>query len=311
MHRDVPTSALCIGEFNISAETWLTLPSVKAFLEGMEELHWVKDRDFVLDMRPIEHVAGMQNVVASLVARPVDVLLFLTCDAEFHIARRTTHRIPIVVGPCADDLVGKGVVASLAQPGGNITGISLLIPELSAQRLSLLKEVVPSLSRVTVLWNPDQRDFALDWQELRAAADAMAVTLHSLEVRIPAPTVESALAHVITREGADGLLGFPDRTHFQFPKHMAALAARTHLPGIYAHREVAEAGGLMSYGPNILQLFRRVATHVAKILSGTHPADLPIEQPTKFEFVINLKTAKALGLTIPPAVLARADEIIE
>ena len=160
----------------------------------------------------------MQNVVASLVARPVDVLLFLTCDAEFHIARRTTHRIPIVVGPCADDLVGKGVVASLARPGGNITGISLLIPELSAQRLSLLKEVVPSLSRVTVLWNPDQRDFALDWQELRAAAGAMAVTLHALEVRIPAPTVESALAHVITREGADGLLGFPDRTALPVPE---------------------------------------------------------------------------------------------
>jgi putative ABC transport system substrate-binding protein len=294
---------------NISAETWLTRRSVKAFLEGMEELHWVKDRDFVLDMRPIEHFDRMQNVVASLVAKPVDVLLFLTCDAEFHIARRTTHRIPIVVGPCADDLVGKGVVASLAQPGGNITGISLLIPKLSAQRLSLLKEVVPSLSRVTVLWNPDQRDFALDWQELRAAADTMAVTLHSLEVRIPA--VESALAHVITREGADGILGFPDRTHYQFPKQMASLAARTHLPGIYAHREVPEAGGLMSYGPNILQLFRRVATHVAKILSGSHPADLPIEQPTKFELVINLKTAKALGLTIPPSVLIRADEVIQ
>ena len=169
--------------YNISAEAWLTLLPVKAFLEGMKELHWVKDRDFVLDMRPIEHFARMQNVVASLVARPVDVLLFLTCDAEFHIARRTTHTIPIVVGPCADDLVGKGIVASLAQPGGNITGISLLIPELSAQRLSLLKEVVPSLSRVTVLWNPDQRDFALDWQELRAAAGAMGVTLHALEVR--------------------------------------------------------------------------------------------------------------------------------
>ena len=295
----------------MSAETWLTLPPVKAFLEGMEKLHWVKDRDFVLDMRPIEHVARMQNGVASLVARPVDVLLFLTCDAEFHIARRTTHRIPIVVGPCADDLVGKGVVASLAQPGGNITGISLLIPELSARRLSLLKEVVPSLSRVTVLWNPDQRDFALDWQELRAAASAMAVILHALEVRAPVPTVESALAHVITREGADGLLGFPDRLHYQFPKQMAALAARAHRPGIYAHREVAEAGGLMSYGPNILRLYRRVATHVAKILSGTNPSDLPIEQPTKFEFIINLKTAKALGLTIPSAVLARADEVIQ
>src|SRR5262249_21352976 len=111
--------------FNTSAETWLTLPPVRAFLEGMEKLHWVKDHDFVLEMRPIEHFARTQNVVASLIAAKVDVMLFLSCDAEFHIARRTTHRIPIVVGPCADDLVGKGVVASLARPGGNITGISL------------------------------------------------------------------------------------------------------------------------------------------------------------------------------------------
>jgi ABC-type uncharacterized transport system substrate-binding protein len=296
---------------NGPVETWLALPPVKAFLEGMEELHWENDRDFVLDIRPVVDYARVQNVVASLVAGQVDVLLFVTCDTEFHIARRTTHRIPIVIGPCADDLVGKGVVASLARPGGNITGISLMIPELSAQRLSLLKEVVPSLSRVAVLWNPWLRDFALDWQELRVAAGAMGVTLHALEVRAPAPTVESALAYVITREGADGLLGLPDRTHYLFPKQMAAIAARAYLPGIYAHREVAEAGGLMSYGPNLLQLYRRVATHVAKVLSGTNPADLPIEQPTTFELVINLKTAKALGLTIPPAVLARADEVIE
>src|SRR5262249_50097740 len=218
-------------------ETWLAQPPGKAVLEGMEGMHWVKDRDFVLDLRPVLDYARVQNVVGSLIAGQVDVLLFVTCDAEFHIARRTTHRIPIVVGPCADDLVGKGVVASLARPGGNITGISLLIPELSAQRLSLLKEVVPSLSRVTVLWNPDQRHFAVDWQELRAAAGAMAVTLHALEVRIPTRTIESALAHVITREGAEGLLGLPDRLHYLFPKHMAAIAARTHLPGIYAHRE--------------------------------------------------------------------------
>jgi putative ABC transport system substrate-binding protein len=253
----------------------------------------------------------VQGLIAGLIAEKVDVLLFLTCDMEFHIARKSTRTTPIVVGPCTDDLVGKGIVASLAQPGGNITGISLLTPELSAKRLSLLKEVVPTLSRVTVLWNSDQREFALDWQALRAAADAMAVTLHALEVRAPAETVESAFAYVITREGADGLLGFPDRTHYLFPKHMAALATRTHLPGIYAHREVAEAGGLMSYGPNLLQLNRRVGTLVAKILSGANPADLPMEQPTKFDLVINLKTAKALGLTIPPSVLARADEVIE
>jgi putative ABC transport system substrate-binding protein len=292
-------------------EAWLAQPAIKAFLEGMAELHWMKDRDFVLDLRTVLDYAHVPNEVASLIAGQVDVLLFMTCDMEFHITRRTTRKIPIVFGPCADDLVGKGVVASLARPGGNVTGVSLLIPELSAQRLSLLKEVVPSLFRVTVLWNPWLRDFALDWQELRVAAGTMGVTLHALEVRAPAPTTEFALAHIITREGADGLLALPDRTHYLFPKGMAAIAARAHLPGVYAHREVVDAGGLMSYGPNILQLFRHVGAYVATILSGANPADLPIERPNKFELVINLNTAKALGLTIPPSVRARADEIIQ
>ena len=135
----------------------------------------------------------------------------------------------------------------------------------------------------------------------------MAVTLHPLEVRSPA----GVLAHIIAKEGADGLLGFPDRTPYFFAKHIAGLSARAHLPGIYAYREIPEAGGLMSYGPNLLQLYRRLGVCVASILAGANPAELPIEQPTKFELVINLTTARALGLTIPPSVLARADEVIE
>jgi putative ABC transport system substrate-binding protein len=246
-------------------------------------------------------------------------MLFLSCDAQFHIARRMTPTIPLVVGPCADDLVGKRIVASLAQPGGNITGISLLTREVSTKRLALLKEVVPTLSRLTVLWNSgdrdsgdggaSDRDFALDWRELRGAAAAMAVSLHSVEVR--GRYRESAIATIIARAGSDGLFGLVDGTHFLFPDYFAGLSARTHLPGIYAYREVTEAGGLMSYGPNLLQLYRRVATSVTKILSGTKPGDLAIEQPTTFELVINLKTARALGLTIPPSVLARADEVIQ
>jgi putative ABC transport system substrate-binding protein len=302
-----------------TVEVWRSQPVVKAVLEGLEELRWVEGRDFVLDVRTgehgrlhDEHLDRLHRVVASLVAQKVDVMLFLSCDAPFHVARQSTRTIPIVVGVCVDDLVGKGIVGSLARPGGNITGISLLTPELSARRLSLLKEVVPTLSRVTVLWNSGDgdRDFAPDWQELRAAAAAMAVTLNAVEVRSPADR-ESVLAYVIAREGTDGLLGFPDRTHYLLPRLIAGVSARTRLPGVYAYREVPEAGGLMSYGPNLLQLYRRVGAYVAKILSGANPADLPIEQPTKFELVINLKTAKALGLTIPPAVLARADEIIE
>jgi ABC-type uncharacterized transport system substrate-binding protein len=293
-----------------TVDAWRSLSVAKAVLEGLEELSWVEGRDFILDFRTEEDFGRLQGVIASFVAQKVDVMLFLSCDAPFHMARQSTRAIPIVVGPCTDDLVGKGIVASLARPGGNITGTSLLTPELSAKRLSLLKEVVPTLSRVTVLWNSGSRDFALDWQELRRAAAAMAVTLHSVEVRSP-DDPESALAHIITREGAEGLLGFPDRTHYLFPKRIAALSARTRLPGVFAHREVPEAGGLMSYGPNLVQLYRRVGISVAKILSGAKPAELAIEQPTQFELVINLKTAKTLGLTIPPSVLARADEIIE
>ena len=292
-----------------TVEAFRSNPVGAAILEGLKEQGWLEGRDFVLEVRTEEHMGRLPAVVAGLIAQRVDVMLFLSCDEPFHVARRATRTIPIVAGVCVDDLVGKGIVASLARPGGNITGISLLTPELSAKRLFLLKEVVPTLSRVAVLWN-SYRDFVPDWQELRAAAAGKAVTLHSVEVRSPADP-ESALAYAIAREGADGLLGFPDRTHYLFPKHIAALSARTGLPGIYAHRQVVEAGGLMSYGTNILELYRRVGTCVANILSGANPADLPIEQPTKFEFVINLKTAKALGLTIPPAVLARADEVIQ
>jgi ABC-type uncharacterized transport system substrate-binding protein len=227
-------------------ERWRSLPVVKAVLEGLEERHWVEGRDFGLDIRPAERVSDVQRLVASLIADKVDVLLFLTCSWEFHIARQSTRTIPIVVGPCVDDLVGKGIVASLARPGGNITGISLLTPEISAKRLSLLKEVVPTLSRVTVLWDTgdrDDRDFVADWRELRAAAAAMAVTLHSLEVHSPADR-QGILAHIIAKEGADGLLGFPDRTQYFWAKHIAGLSARTRLPGSYAYREVPEAGGL-------------------------------------------------------------------
>ena len=296
--------------FNFPVERWLAHPSFKALLEGLEELHWVNGRDFVLEYRTAErHFERVQGLVDGLIAQKVDLLLFWTCGPEFHVARRATRTIPIVVG-CADDLVGKGIVASLARPGGNITGISTFTPELSAKRLSLLKEVVPTLSRVAVLWNPGNLDFVRDWQELRAAAAAMAVTLHPVKAH-GGDDPESVLALLITRARADGLLGFTDRTHYLYARYFAGLSARTRLPGIYAYREVAEAGGLMSYGPTLLPLYRRLAAYVAKILEGARPADTPIEQPTKFELVINLKAAKALGLTIPSAVLARADEVIQ
>jgi len=180
------------------AETWRSLPVVKAVLEGLEELQWVEGRDFVLDVRPATDFTHAQRRLRSLVAAKVDVLLFLGCNTEFHLARRLTHSIPIVVGSCVDDLIVTGI----APPGGNITGMSLLTPQMSAARLFLLKEIVPTLSRVTVLWS-SERDFAQDWRELHAAAASIAVTLHSLEVR----SRPDVLAHVLAREGQMGSLG--------------------------------------------------------------------------------------------------------
>jgi len=295
---------------NIPVETWRSLPIVKALLEGLEREHWTEGRDFVLDIWPTEHFRDVQGLISRVIASKVDVMLFLTCDEVFHIARQSTHTIPIVIGPCVADLIETGIVASLARPGWNITGISLLMPEVSVKRLFLLKEVVPTLSRVTVLSRSVDRDFAPDWRALRAAAAAMAVAVDSVVVRA-AGERESVLTYLIARQRADGLLGFQDGLHYFSARFIGELSAKVHLPGVYAYREVPEAGGLMSYGANLLELFRRTGTYVAKILAGAKPADLPIEQPSKFELVINLKTAKALSLTIPPAVLARADEVIE
>jgi putative tryptophan/tyrosine transport system substrate-binding protein len=288
-----------------SVERFRALPVIKALLEGLEELNWVEGRDFVLDARSAKReLDRVPDLVAALLTQNVDLMLSLTCGESFHIVRKATSTIPIVIGPyCKSDLVGKGIVASLARPGGNITGISEFTPELSAKRLSLLKEAVPTLSRVVVL-ECGSGDLEPEWQELRAEAAALAVTLHSVQVGSPA-VLQPILPHLIAREKADGLLGLSER-----PECFARLPAMTRLPDIYASREVLEVGGLMSYGPNLLQRSRRVATYVAKLLAGATPADLPIEQATKFELVVNLRVAKALNLTIPPSVLARADEVI-
>jgi putative ABC transport system substrate-binding protein len=294
---------------NGPVETWLALPPVKAFLEGMEELHWENDRDFVLDIRPVVDYARVQNVVASLVAGRVDVLLFVTCDTEFHIARRTTHRIPIVIGPCADDLVGKGVVASLARPGGNITGQTIIAPDVTGKRLELLREVVPALTRVAVLWNPDNPVSVPELKETQAAARSLGLELQSLHVSNPADFRTAFSSMVQAR--ADALVVFSDAMFFGERNQIADLAAKSRLPAISWTGEFAKSGGLMGYGPDVLAIARRAATYVDKILKGVLPADLPIEQPVKFEFVVNLKTARALGLTIPQALLLRADDVIQ
>ncbi len=285
-------------------------PSVDAFRQGLRDLGYMEGQNLLIEWRWAEEkLERLPALAAELVRLKVDLIYVVVCGAPLNAARQATNTIPIVIGACNDDLVGLGLVKSLARPGGNITGVSKLTPELSAKRLDLLKQVAPNVSRVAVLWNPAYSDWSGDWRELRAAARALGVTVQSVEFRGPGE-FEGAFT-TMTREGAEAVIAFSDSVIYSFPQRVADLAARHRIPAMYAYREITEAGGLMSYGPSLPDLYFRSATYVAKILKGAKPADLPVEQPTKFELVINLKTARALGLTIPPSVLMRADKVIE
>lgn len=248
-------------------------------------------------------------LTAELVQLPVDVILAGVCGAPLNAARNATRTIPIVVGACNDDLVETGVVASMRRPGGNVTGLSKLTPELAPKRLQLLKQAVPGMKRVAVLWNPGYSDFKADWRELRSAAQVLSVSLHPVEFRRP-DDLEPAFA-AITREKVDALITFSDVLTYNFSKRVADLTAAARLPAIFAFREPVDAGALMSYGPSIPGMFRRAADYVVRILKGVNPAEMAIEQPTRFELVINLEAAKVLGLTIPQALRLQADQIVE
>jgi len=250
----------------------------------------------------------LPDLAAELVRLKVDVIVSVVTQASL-AAKNATRTIPIVMVAAGDPL-GSGLVASLARPGGNVTGPSSMYAELAGKQLELLKETVPKVSRVAVLWNPANAVWQA--QMLRAtevAARALGLQLQLLEARGP-DELEGAFA-AMTRERASALLVQVDVIFALHARRLADLAAKRHLPAMYGSREHVEAGGLMSYAPNIPDLFRRAATYVDKILKGAKPADLPVEQPTRFELIINLKTAKALGLTIPPSLLVRADQVIE
>jgi putative ABC transport system substrate-binding protein len=249
----------------------------------------------------------LPDLAAELVRRKVDIIVAATNPA-IQAAREATRTIPIIMATSADP-VEDGLVASLSRPGGNITGLTLEVtPETYGKRLQLLKEVVPKASRVAVLWNPTLPLNAARWTVTEGAARKHGVTLLSVEVRGP-DDFEGAFA-TMTRKRVGGLIIFGDPLIFGRRDQTVGLAARNRLTAIYPWREPVEAGGLMAYGTNLSDLFRRAATYVDKILKGAKPADLPVEQPTRFELVINLKTAKALGLTIPQSVLIRADQVI-
>ncbi len=280
-----------------------------AFRQGLGERGWVEGQNFVMEHRwTAGRVERFPSLAAELVSLKVDVIIALSGPGA-HAAKQATRAIPIVMLYGADP-VGEGLVDSLARPGGNLTGLTYFVgPEIVGKHLELLKEAVPQVSRVAVLLNPASRGSPAFLRETQAAAQVLAVKLQLLEVRNP-NELEGAFA-AMTRERANALLVLPHPFTFVHARRIADLAAKSRLPAVYAFRESVEAGGLMAYAADAPDMFRRAAGYVDKILKGARPADLPVEQPTRFELVINLKTAKALGLTIPPSVLFRADQVIQ
>ena len=295
---------------SVSPASWFTFPTSRAFLDGMRDLGYVEGRDFVIEIRSTEGRAErFPQLSAELAQLPVDLILVGVCGAQLNAARFATRSTPIVVATCNDDMVEAGVIASMRRPGGNVTGLSKLTPELASKRLQLLKQVVPGMKRVAVLWNPAYSDFKADWRELQTAANLLGVSLHPIEFR-RADDLEAAFA-AIARERVDALITFSDVLTYVYAKRIADLVGAAQLPAMFPFREVADAGALMSYGPSLTGMWRRAADYVVRILKGANPAEMAIEQPTRFEFVINLNAAKGLGLTIPQSIRLQADQVLE
>ena len=251
--------------------------------------------------------AAVRAQEADLVRLKVDVIV-ANASTDALAAQKATRAIPIVMA-AAGDPVALGLVESLGRPGGNVTGLSQMISELAGKRLAMLKEMVPKLSRVAVLWNPQSQSSQLYWKELQLPARPLGVELHSLEVRDP-NELDKAFEDA-TKARAGALVIVPSSVITTNLKRITDLAAKSRLPSIYQVSEFADAGGLMAYGPDRTDMFRRAATYVDKILKGTKPAALPVEQPTKLERVVNMKTAKALGLNVPPEIMVRATRVIQ
>ena len=282
---------------------------LEAFRQGLRDLGWVEGRNVVIEYRSAEgRFDRLPDLAAELVRLKVDVIVATPTPGAL-AAKKATSTIPIV-GASLTDPVGLGVIASLARPGGNVTGVAYSVgTDIFGKDLSLLKEVVPKVRRVAVLSNPDGPAQPLTIRNIKEAAESLGVQLQLVEARGPGD-FDGAFA-AMARERAGALLVVTDPVFIPHRAQLVHLAAKNRLPSIFTQKADVEAGGLMSYGPNFPDMYRRAATYVDKILKGAKPADLPVEQPTKFELVINLKTAKALGLTIPPSLLTRADEVIQ
>jgi ABC-type uncharacterized transport system substrate-binding protein len=280
----------------------------EAFRQGLRELGWVEGQNIVIEYRAAElNYERLPGLAAELVRLKVDVFVAASGPAT-EAAKQATRTIPIVFSVSGDP-VAEGLVVSLARPGGNLTGLATISPELVGKQLEMLKAVAPKVSRVAVLQNPDQPSHASAVRQAADPARALGVQLQVLKARTPAE-IEAAFA-AMSSQRAGGVLVLRDAVFRAQRAQIVALAAKSRLPTMYGLREEAEAGGLMAYGASVPQMFRRAATFVDKILKGAKPADLPVEQPTKFELAINLRTAKALGLTIPQLVLGRADQVLE
>jgi len=280
----------------------------EAARQGLRELGYVEGQTIALEVRWVEgRHERFPELVAEMLRLKVDVLVVASTPGAL-AAQKATSTVPIVFVNIADP-VGSGLVASLARPAGNLTGLSLMNPDISGKRLQLLKEVLPRVTRVAVLTNPGNPAHALFWKETQGAAQRLGVQLQPEEVRRPEDF--GGAFRAATRARAGALLAFDDPLTAEHRKSIVALAARSRLPAMYGSSEFPADGGLMSYGASWTYNYRRTATYVDKILKGAKPADLPVEQPMRFELVINMKTARALGLTIPRSVLSLVDEVIQ
>jgi putative tryptophan/tyrosine transport system substrate-binding protein len=292
---------------------WFTFPSVsapffEAFRDGLRELGYVEGQNIVFEQRWAErNPHRYPELAAELVRLKVDMVVAGNFESA-RVARDASGTIPIVLTAGGDPL-RAGLVPSLARPGGNITGLSELGPDLAPKLLQLLKEAVPRLAKVAILWDPSNPSQSPTRQESESASRLLGSVIMSLEVAVP-DDFERAFG-AVTRQRPDALIVYTTPIMYSHRMQIVDFVARRGLPAMYSAREFVDAGGLMSYGPNLQALFRRAATYVDRIVKGAKPGDLPIEQPTKFELMINLKTAKALGLMIPASLLQRADQVIE
>jgi putative ABC transport system substrate-binding protein len=281
-------------------------PHLEEFKDGLRERGYSEGENILFEYRYAEgKYERLPELAMEFVRKKVDVIV-TTSSESARAVRKATHTIPIVM--TSGSPVEQGLAESFAKPGGNVTGLSVLVSELSSKRVELLKEGFPKLTRVATLWSPRSTEAVLGLRETEEAAQALAVPLHLVKVETRAD-IEKEFA-ALPKANVNALLVVLSPLTTLYSKPIVDLALKQRLPGMYPTRQFAEEGGLMAYGPLIGDLYRRAATYVDKILKGSKPADLPIEQPTKFELVINLKTAKQIGLTIPPNVLARADKVI-